>query len=943
MNKEQQEAILRMKLLMGYNTKSTLTENYSRLIKEQPRQADYGAYTQGQTLSAGGTPPPRKKLGQGSTLKVPVTNDSSNLWYMTIFLNANPDKIGEGKPYNYIWKSYVNKVAGANLDALLQTRTLALQDQLSYDLGAEGGIIPDLPNFRPGQTGVATALLDSQISNLRLKDYNKWKKKWNETSIDPIYKLKIDPITRKPLLQQSEPKMPEFNQLSQSQIQTDSNATATLFNPYNTKSTLESLGAYNKSATQIKDEEKLKEKLKDKLPDTPFKNTNESDKFRAWLLSKYPEYAKKPKPYNVDLNSKYTNSEALKRAYKDKGKEYEDYLSKIQAYPFDPFQMDYYDMPQDATGMYKSPEIKPIDLTNLDTPSDYVLQQISQQKKSEQISKNKDRKEMWEILKKYANLKYPNSQAGYGLKDLRKDGAKKDKGIPPKGKTYETQGITYDYYYELLASEPLDNSSTWWDIGTNIYDAAIYVGYDQETAKQILDKFGTKNEKEEIFWREYTKKRYEEKLTKKEQEKYNDQQFYNNEKFWQIFGKEKLLNAKEQCPHKLHEFLEKIKNGQIYDKKTGQAYGTYTTLADGRGAMVVWPAKEPIPCVSKTWEEWGGVVMWGSMLLSIALTIPTLGTSLVPLGTTMGTRLFLAAALDVGSNLVSASQNLRAGNEEEAKMDLVIALLSAMVEIPAVSKYLTKGFDDWGEQALREEFSNAGITSYKEFKQWLSTKTPEQQMVMRNILDDDLVQNEIKLFAESQNSPIRRVTDAMDSHIGRVTGKSKMGNLGATILQNIKFKVPITVSPVFFDLGYEYYEQVYLGLESITGKQPSHEDVEIFIENYKKYFPDEDELKKQLRDDPEEFMENAVRMKGEQYRLKNEEMCNCKQFKPPKKVTWKECFAEGSRQSDLRQEQIRKWKEQQSSEIDDKNCESENCESEVEEIYLKVKGEPLDD
>ena len=420
-----------------------------------------------------------------------------------------------------------------------------------------------------------------------------------------------------------------------------------------------------------------------------------------------------------------------------------------------------------------------------------------------------------------------------------------------------------------------------------------------------------------------------------------ESEILNNPLLVQIFGKEKLQDSIKNCKKEnLLGFFEKVLNYQY--KTNGNTIGKYAINNQGYSYFVTWPKNAPIPCTDEFWEEWEGVFMWGSMLLSIALTIPTLGASLVPLGTTIGTRLFLAAALDVGSNLVSASQNYRAGNKEEAKMDLVIAMLSAMVEIPAVSKYLTNGFDDWGEQALREEFSNAGITSYKEFKQWLSTKTPDQQMVFRNILDDDLVQNEIKQFAESQNSPIIRVTQAMDAHIGKVTGKSKMGNLGTTILQNIKFKVPISVSPTFFDLGYEYYEQVYLGLESITGERPSHEDVEIFMENYKKYFPDEDELKKQFKDNPEQFMKTTVQMKGEQYKLKSDEMYTCKYFKPPKKVTWKECFAEGSRQADLQGEQIRKWQEQQSTGIDDKNCKSENCESEVEEIYQKVNLGPLD-
>lgn len=62
-----------------------------------------------------------------------------------------------------------------------------------------------------------------------------------------------------------------------------------------------------------------------KYPDTPFKNSTESDEFRKWLLDKYPEYETKPKPYNVDPPPQpdITNSEALKKAWAEKGSEYD--------------------------------------------------------------------------------------------------------------------------------------------------------------------------------------------------------------------------------------------------------------------------------------------------------------------------------------------------------------------------------------------------------------------------------------------------------------------------------------------------------------------------------------------------------------------------------------------------------------------------------------------
>jgi hypothetical protein len=69
-----------------------------------------------------------------------------------------------------------------------------------------------------------------------------------------------------------------------------------------------------------------------KYPNTPFINTSESNAFRVWLLGKYPEYNDKRKQpgypssvlYRVDVPPQpYINSEALKKAWYEKGDEYE--------------------------------------------------------------------------------------------------------------------------------------------------------------------------------------------------------------------------------------------------------------------------------------------------------------------------------------------------------------------------------------------------------------------------------------------------------------------------------------------------------------------------------------------------------------------------------------------------------------------------------------------
>jgi hypothetical protein len=77
------------------------------------------------------------------------------------------------------------------------------------------------------------------------------------------------------------------------------------------------------------DEPKADEKKKDvksysevKLP---FTKTSESDAFRAWLLSKFPDYGDKTKMAKLSVDkapSTYKTSNALKNAYFDKGDEY---------------------------------------------------------------------------------------------------------------------------------------------------------------------------------------------------------------------------------------------------------------------------------------------------------------------------------------------------------------------------------------------------------------------------------------------------------------------------------------------------------------------------------------------------------------------------------------------------------------------------------------------
>ena len=59
-------------------------------------------------------------------------------------------------------------------------------------------------------------------------------------------------------------------------------------------------------------------------PNTPFKTSAESDDFRRWLLDKYPNYGTKTDKYKIDPppQPNYINTDALKKAWSEKGTEY---------------------------------------------------------------------------------------------------------------------------------------------------------------------------------------------------------------------------------------------------------------------------------------------------------------------------------------------------------------------------------------------------------------------------------------------------------------------------------------------------------------------------------------------------------------------------------------------------------------------------------------------
>lgn len=261
MTREQLEILNRVKLLMGYDSEKTLKENYQIVLNEQPNISVMDA---NYPLQAG-------------------------LW-----LNRNSGNITT-KEFKDTWRNYIIRTRDLNLQGLLN-----LSKQLAEN--GYGPISPGLFGFNKPNAGVANIPVENQIYVLKLNQYNKDKKAYDENPAGKIIPVKPTP--------------PQYNLLN---LQTSTRANGLMGKinniPKQVMSFLEPAKPQGQGQQQT-------------LPNTPFQNQTQSDEFRLWLLSNYPDYGTKPKPYNVDLTSKYTNSTALKQAYKEKGKEYETFMSQ---------------------------------------------------------------------------------------------------------------------------------------------------------------------------------------------------------------------------------------------------------------------------------------------------------------------------------------------------------------------------------------------------------------------------------------------------------------------------------------------------------------------------------------------------------------------------------------------------------------------------------------
>jgi hypothetical protein len=363
MTREQLEILNRVKLLMGYDSEKTLKENYQIILKEQPN------------ISV-------------MDLNYPL---QAGLW-----LNRNSGDITT-KEFKDTWRNYI-----------IGTRNLSLQNLLNLSKqladNGYGPISPGLYGFNKPNAGVANIPIENQIYVLKLNQYNKDKKAYDE---DP--KGKLVPV---------KPTPPQYNLLP---LQTSTRANGLMGKINNIPKQVMSFLEPTKTQGQGQQQAGP--------PNTPFQNQTQSDEFRLWLLSNYPEYGTKPKPYNVDLTSKYTNSTALKQAYKEKGKEYETFMSQRGGLDYKP-KFIKSDATSTSVGKGFNPEAKAFNIEDYD---------------AKQYKEYADR-----ILSKYNFSTFPTPISDYMGKPKYEENSWRE---PNTGEVFSIQGKTLDQIQKEIISK----------------------------------------------------------------------------------------------------------------------------------------------------------------------------------------------------------------------------------------------------------------------------------------------------------------------------------------------------------------------------------------------------------------------------------------------------------------------------------------------------------
>lgn len=342
------------------------------------------------------------------------------------------------------------------------------------------------------------------------------------------------------------------------------------------------------------------------------------------------------------------------------------------------------------------------------------------------FSKIPDRKTMFDKFKFYYEKKNPGQK--FQTNDLRIKGLNKDKyGIPSEQEVKK--------YIEMNWQYPSDE-------GANIYDVALSVGYNKTQAKQILKKFGTQNEKGEIYWNDRTKKENKKEELKKQEEESNQelndkqQDLVKNKLVLRVFPNAAELIKDDDCKKQYLKFFQAVIDGSVKNKNNkivGKAYYN----SKGQIYYAKWNEKTP-PCSDEWWDEYGMYVQIGGL---IAISLLTAGLGAIPStlgGIIRASSAFINIAADTALNLYSLKQAVKSQDEDRIKMEYLYLFLPLAFESNAVKNILQNS--KLGKntiQSVEKKMASLGSNpNPNSVKQLISNMTEEEKLVIKELGDE---------------------------------------------------------------------------------------------------------------------------------------------------------------------------------------------------------------
>ena len=256
------------------------------------------------------------------------------------------------------------------------------------------------------------------------------------------------------------------------------------------------------------------------------------------------------------------------------------------------------------------------------------------------------------------------------------------------------------------------------------------------------------------------------------------------------------------------EFLLKVADGKIRYK--GHTLGG--RYRDKNGSVKIQKGVyNDIPEDTPFWDDYGAMIQIGGIILA---SIITGGAAALLGGSALSTTLLVTAA-DAGINLYSAKQNQKAGKYEEAKLDVAIAFLGAFAELPAISKFLTGGIDDWARKSFTDKMRNANLKTHQDLLNFNSTLNTTEQKLFQDLLSNTEFQQQLSAFARG------KIQKSLANDIG-----SAKSNLIKSMLREAGAKGILTISPMIGYYGFKLISTISNLHKKIYGREITQTEFE---------------------------------------------------------------------------------------------------------------------